>query len=77
MKTYKIETFILDSNMKLIENTKKVYDFGEYLNIEEAFEDLIGMVMCQTPNGAMMNEDTHSLTFLNGVNMVKWMVKEI
>ena len=84
MKRYKVETFILDSNMELIKNTKEIYDFGEYSSIEEAFKDLIGFVMSRTMmnkdiNKDMnkdMNKDTHSLTFLDGVNMVKWILKE-
>lgn len=80
MKRYKVETFILDSNMELIKNTKEIYDFGEYSSIEEAFKDLIGFVMSRAMMNKDMNKDinkdTHSLTFLDGVNMVKWILKE-
>lgn len=76
MKRYKVETFILDSNMELIKNTKEIYDFGEYSSIEEAFKDLIGFVMSRTMMNKDINKDTHSLTFLDGVNIVKWILKE-
>ena len=73
---FRVIAHTLDNNMKPIENSKKVYDIGEFKDINEAYTNVLHGVLCNAPNGATNDKENHEISFLNGVNMVTWKVEE-
>ena len=74
MKEFQVITYRLDGNMQRC--NRQVYDIGEFEDIKTAYETILGNVLCQAPNGAAADKERHTISFLNGPDMVEWIVAE-
>lgn len=74
MKEFQVITYRLDRNMQRCD--KQVYDIGEFEDIKTAYKTMLGNVLSQAPNGAAANKERHTISFLNGPDMVEWTIIE-